>query len=587
MESADSMYPVPRDREDVPVTRTAGPEHHSVFRQFSRWEGRVPEGFIVNFLGAMTRVDFFEGYSELSRQYPSDRYLKTEYPAFDEEYFEWIDILEAVSGAEGHFTMLELGAGFGRWTANAALALRRLKNLPHTLIAVEAEPTHFEWLTQHLADNLLNPKNLRLVRAAVAVSDGIVGFHVGEPANWYGQYIGGSHPVEAVSLKSLLGPLKSVDLVDMDIQGAELEVLEAAAQDLDEKVKRVHVGTHGAEIEQGLHQVFTLLGWKCLRSFPCGGTVETEWGRIRFQDGVQTWLNPAYSDRQANDWGTIRNELEAARRKAVSLWTELKQTREERDQQRARVVALEQSIGLGMILRARRVRERIAPFGTKRRALLDSIAREIFGPSQSESSKNPPAGPPAYPHADWNRPYETLRKKWVEVPVTLVGAYEANMAQNKSAGHNHEGNGEKSRFLSWEIVQANGGSEHTIEGFGAVTVNFRIEVHQAVRNAHHGIGLYDHDRQLIWGNVTLNVSLGPGIHDFCYQFPMLPLRPGPYTWLVSLWEEGVQLDAWNCIPNMMVTSPPLAHPRDEWAGPLNIPSKFEIKCAEARKPAKK
>ena len=274
--------------------------HHPVFRQFSCWQGNVPPDFIVNFLGVITRVGYFEAYGEISRKYPKDRHVETDYPVFDEEYFELIDILEAVVAAENQFTMLELGAGYGRWTANAAAALRILGKPQYSFIAVEAEPTHFQWMSQHLADNSVDHNNLRLVQAAVAGVDGKVGFHLEDaqyvgPARWYGQHIGGPHSVDAVSLNTLLQPLSSVDLIDIDVQGAELQVLQAAAQELDEKVKRVHIGTHGADIEAGLHSLFSRLGWTCLRCFPCGGSAETEWGAFIFQDGVQSWLNPAFS----------------------------------------------------------------------------------------------------------------------------------------------------------------------------------------------------------------------------------------------------------------------------------------------------
>lgn len=45
---------------------------------------------------------------------PERRFVTTTLPAFDEEYFEWIDLLEAVTEATGEFTMIELGAGWGR-----------------------------------------------------------------------------------------------------------------------------------------------------------------------------------------------------------------------------------------------------------------------------------------------------------------------------------------------------------------------------------------------------------------------------------------------------------------------------------------
>jgi hypothetical protein len=63
-----------------------------------------------------------------------------------------------------------------------------------------------------------------MIRSAVALSDGKVGFHIGEtqwggPMNWYGQSIGDIAVVDAISLNTLLGPLETVDLIDLDVQG--------------------------------------------------------------------------------------------------------------------------------------------------------------------------------------------------------------------------------------------------------------------------------------------------------------------------------------------------------------------------------
>ena len=313
--------------------RVASAHHHPAFRNFVCWEGRVPEGYIVNFLGVLTRTDNWKGHVAIEIGYPKVRYVRTEYPPFDEDYFEWIDLLEALTAAEGRFTMVELGAGWGRWIVNAAAALNRLGNLPHTLIGVEAEPTHFQMMVQHVAANGLDSKNFQLIEAAVTRSDGKVGFLVGEteqgdPRTHYGQHIGGPHTVDAISLRSLLELFPVVDLIDLDVQGAGFEVLEAAAEALDRKVKRIHIGTHGRNIEAALRSLFGRLGWRCRNLFPCHSSVDTEWGPISFQDGVQTWLNPTFSS-SATEAGVLQEKLELCRQECARLWAELEKKREE------------------------------------------------------------------------------------------------------------------------------------------------------------------------------------------------------------------------------------------------------------------
>jgi FkbM family methyltransferase len=280
--------------------------HHPIFSQFDRFQGSVAPGFQTNFLSVMTRNSFIAGLvTSLGLQLPEYDYVDAQYPIFDEEYFEWVDFLEAVSTAEKQFTMIELGAGYGRWLVNAAMAARRYNpDMPIKLIGVEAEPTHFEWMKQHFEDNGIDPTQHELIEAAVDEKEGSVSFYVGDPDGWYGQSI--AHEgnrmatatvveVKAITLSSILSNLDLVDLIDLDVQGAELIVLRSAIDDLNQKVKRIHIGTHARDIEQGLRDLFWQHGWYKANDYACNSIELTQWGEIKFGDGVQSWINPRLS----------------------------------------------------------------------------------------------------------------------------------------------------------------------------------------------------------------------------------------------------------------------------------------------------
>lgn len=317
-----NVYPVPSVSHRLAGDRRQMDEiqHHEVFTRFECWQGDVEPGFAPNFLGVMTRGTF----SPLLTACDKMTYVSTTYPAFDEEYFEWVDVLEAVTRARRQFTMIELGAGWGRWLVNAAIAVEQFSGIPCRLIGLEAEPAHYEWMKLHFKHNGLNPRQFQLIRAAVAADDGHVWFRVGHAADWYGQSVAsryappirssgvwkllsritaavpkrGHDPegplvrVRALGLRTLIGPIDRVDLLDLDIQGTELEVLRAAAPEIDRAVRRVHIGTHSAENEAGLRKLFGTLGWTSLNDYPCASVSQTPWGSIAFQDGVQTWINP-------------------------------------------------------------------------------------------------------------------------------------------------------------------------------------------------------------------------------------------------------------------------------------------------------
>jgi FkbM family methyltransferase len=290
--------------------------YHSLIRNFPAWSGYCPEGCSPNFLGSITRKCFFDDSLPLDFTLLSERNTffesPTPPPINEEEYFEYIAFLMAVKTASDRFVMMELGAGYGRWLVNAAMAMRATKNIPVRLIGVEAEPTHFAMLNQHFTDNNLTPDDHKLIQAAIATEAGSCFFTIGHAVNWYGQSIVANNGIDtidnyfktnypgskiiempAITLMSLLESEKQVDLIDADIQGAEFDVMLVAQEQLNAKVKYVFIGTHGTRQEYGLRELFTRNGWFNVYDFPCNSEFPTQPGEITsFQDGVQFWINP-------------------------------------------------------------------------------------------------------------------------------------------------------------------------------------------------------------------------------------------------------------------------------------------------------
>jgi len=166
----------------------------------------------------------------------------------------------------------------------------------------------------------------------------------------------------------------------------------------------------------------------------------------------------------------------------------------------------------------------------------------------------------------------TLRK--TGPTAETVSAYEACMTSDDPAeARPSEG---RAQFLRWKLPGANPGSEYILSSDGETTVSFLLRVNSPLHGVHHGIALYDQSRQLLWGNAADGVSLEPGLYEFLYVLPTLPLRPGAYSWRVALYESGERIDDWECVPQMQVATIPVTHYRDEAAGILNIPSKLTI-----------
>jgi lipopolysaccharide transport system ATP-binding protein len=159
----------------------------------------------------------------------------------------------------------------------------------------------------------------------------------------------------------------------------------------------------------------------------------------------------------------------------------------------------------------------------------------------------------------------------------VVSAYESAMARGCNQGSNKERTAKsKGRFLKWEFANLHGDSPHILTTPGPVTVQFYLRVFEHLRCGIHGIALYNSDRQLLWGTAAYNLDLEAGVHILTYKFPSLPLRPGPYNWLVSLFDENEEIDMWEALPEMLVATDSHQHRLDEWSGILNLSTQFEV-----------
>ena len=159
----------------------------------------------------------------------------------------------------------------------------------------------------------------------------------------------------------------------------------------------------------------------------------------------------------------------------------------------------------------------------------------------------------------------------------IVGAYEAS-ASSGAIPSSRNGNraAAKAQFIRWAIDEQGSSLPNILASTGRVKLAFDVVLNAPLRMGVHGISLYNGERNLIWGTAAYNLELPPGTHSFVHELPSLPLRPGPYTWRVTLWDEHGLLDDWQCVPEMLVATEPVTHPRDEWAGVLNIPEEFSV-----------
>jgi len=97
--------------------------------------------------------------------------------------------------------------------------------------------------------------------------------------------------VSTITLRDVLSPFDRVDYLEADIQQSEIFVIPPFMDLLKRKVRRVHIGTHGADVHKNLAELFQRGGWRLVFNFPPNSEHQTPAGVFSLNDGVLTAVN--------------------------------------------------------------------------------------------------------------------------------------------------------------------------------------------------------------------------------------------------------------------------------------------------------
>jgi FkbM family methyltransferase len=287
----------------------SSPFHHynaainieAVIRAHENPHRQAKPGHVVNFLGAAMNVAFVpqvEGHAGTVEGPPI--------PAnWHADMAEFGAVLRAVDLAEGRFTMIELGCGWGCWMVNSGVAAKR-RNLPIGLIGVEGDPGHVAFAQEALATNGIAAADYTLIRGIAGAKAGVAlfprqtrsGEHWGLQPKFdcsadervdlaaMGQY----EEVPIVALADAIGGEPRIDLLHMDIQGGEASLIRECLELLTRKVAYIVIGTHSRTIEGELMALLLGAGWKLEIERPAILTITPD-GPVTIVDGVQGWRN--------------------------------------------------------------------------------------------------------------------------------------------------------------------------------------------------------------------------------------------------------------------------------------------------------
>jgi len=310
-----------------------------VFRGIRPYSGTPPKGFKVDFLGTLTDSRFrlaFGGNPETDGDQP----VATRLPviADGEGWFEAVNWVEAARAARDRYVMITLGACYGAQAVGAQRALAALNPMPYRLVAVEPEPDNMKWVRKHFSDNGIDPNRQWLLQSAISDSNEPVYFPVGSPGsgaqncfstnmreareNYFKHFVMSGTAVEAleaillqgttgikkdlvpgmnfnaeikavsaVTLPDVLGPFDVVDYLEADMQQSEIVVFPPYMDILKQRVRRVHIGTHGGDVHAELAQLFRRDGWTIVFDYAPNSKFDTPLGSFSTNDGVLSAVN--------------------------------------------------------------------------------------------------------------------------------------------------------------------------------------------------------------------------------------------------------------------------------------------------------
>lgn len=148
-------------------------------------------------------------------------------PVIDEEYFETIAVYDSVINAKKEYVIAELGARWGTWGSRAVAFLRKVNPMPYQVYFVEPLELHCDGLKEVMKENDIK----YTLDCDYATADSFLKWSLG---------------------------VKHVDMLDVDIQGAETELFsdDKLMQVVEHKVKRLIVGTHSKAIHKEMRKLF-------------------------------------------------------------------------------------------------------------------------------------------------------------------------------------------------------------------------------------------------------------------------------------------------------------------------------------------
>lgn len=274
-----------------------------LIEEFARTDLLADANIAINFIGLKTPIDVYPPILEEQRGTVEAPPSPGNWHA---DIAEWASAFHAVKNSGSTFRIIELGCGWGCWLANTGVAARSLGKVVK-LLGIEGDANHLLNARKTLELNGFTDNDYKLFNGVAGPSKGKAIFpnFTAEEAAWGGQAV--FSPSTEELQQAEIDPSKQVldcytldavsegeivDLLHIDIQGAEVDFVEGNFQDISKLVRRVLIGTHSRAIEGRLCEIFLNAGWKMEMDRPALMPIIDGVPHVAI-DGVHLWRNPS------------------------------------------------------------------------------------------------------------------------------------------------------------------------------------------------------------------------------------------------------------------------------------------------------
>jgi FkbM family methyltransferase len=215
--------------------------------------------------------------------------------------------------------MFELGAGWGRMSLTLAGAIDH-KIIPmapssYQCLAIEAEPSHYKWLREHFEKQGIKGV---AIQGAAGRKNGTCSFDVSQAAdNCYGQGITPlfskrgfpsiSNIQKFLKKKTLKVPMYNVDrlihdykfthvdIIDVDVQGAEYDVIRGASQSISNGIIDYWlIGTHAPDLNEKLKKYLSSKYDIIVNIYPDSLSKPEGFAPVKTHDGIQLYKRKGF-----------------------------------------------------------------------------------------------------------------------------------------------------------------------------------------------------------------------------------------------------------------------------------------------------